>query len=185
MSIAHVRDHCDLYRIDPHRIFVMGFSAGGHLAGSSGTLWEHEALLPYAKGNAMDRFRPDGMVLCYPVISGGQYAHRGSFDRLMGHQDATAEELAALSLELHVTDRTPPTFLWHTSTDTAVPVENSLMFASALREKRVPFELHVFPKGRHGMSLANAETSMGRPEMEDEAVAAWVALALRFLRTLE
>ena len=73
----------------------------------------------------------------------------------------------------------------HSAADQAVPVENSLLFASALSRAKVPFELHVFPKGRHGMSLANAETSMGRPEMEDEAVAAWVALALRFLRTLE
>ena len=183
LAVAHVRENAEAYRVDPHRIFVLGFSAGGHLAASAGTLWRHEALAPYTDGDP-DRFRPDGMVLCYPVISGGRFAHRGSFDRLMGYKGATEEELATLSLELHVSDRTPPTFLWHTSNDGSVPVENSLMFAAALREKRVPFELHVFPDGKHGLSLATAETAAGDPDKIKDDAAAWVDLAVRFMRNV-
>ena len=99
----------------------------------------------------------DALVLCYPVISGGAHRHQGSFDNLIG-PDATEEARAEMSLELQVTAETPPTFLWHTVEDAAVPVENSLLFAQALRRHNISFELRIYPQGRHGL----AEEDFGR-----------------------
>lgn len=136
---------------DPARIGIIGSSAGGHLAST--------LLIRNDGGNpgALDLIeressRPDLGVLCYPVITSGEHAHRGSFKNLLG-DNPSPELLQQLSTELHVTKETPPTFLWHTVEDAAVPVENSLLFASALAKAGVPFELHVYEKGTHGMGL--------------------------------
>lgn len=136
---------------DPTRIGLIGSSAGGHLAST---------LLVYDDGGQPDSSdpieressRPDLGVLCYPVISSGEHAHQGSFNNLLG-ENPPAELLEKLSTELHVTKETPPTFLWHTTADQTVPVENSLLFASALAQADVPFELHIYEKGGHGMGL--------------------------------
>jgi len=136
---------------DPARIGIIGSSAGGHLA--STLLVQHDGGKPDA-ADPIEResSRPDVGVLCYPVITSGEHAHRGSFNKLLGENPPT-ELLQQLSTELHVTGETPPTFLWHTTGDQAVPVENSLLFASALAKAGVPFELHVYEKGGHGMGL--------------------------------
>lgn len=136
---------------DPARIGIIGSSAGGHL--TSTLLVGHDAGQPDAVDPIeRESSRPDLGVLCYPVISSGEYAHRGSFNNLLG-ANPPAELLQQLSSELHVTKETPPTFLWHTFGDQAVPVQNSLLFASALAKAGVPFELHVYEKGGHGMGL--------------------------------
>lgn len=123
------------------RIGVMGFSAGGHLAASAGTMWDHESC------------RPDAMILCYPVITFGKMGHLGSRLNLLGESAQTA--LASdLSIENRVDRRTPPTYLWHTADDDVVPVENSLLMASALSAKQVPFACHIYPRGIHGLGLA-------------------------------
>lgn len=136
---------------DPARIGLIGSSAGGHLA--STLLVYHDAGQPDA-ADPIEResSRPDLGVLCYPVITSGPHAHRGSFNNLLG-ENPSAELLQELSTELHVTKDTPPTFLWHTVGDQAVPAENSLLFASALAKADVPFELHIYEKGGHGMGL--------------------------------
>ena len=100
--------------------------------------------------------RPDAVILSYPVITSGEKAHRGSFDLLLG-QDAKQEQLEWASLENHVTENTPPAFLWQTWNDETVPVDNSILFAQACREKGVPCEIHLFMEGRHGLSLANED----------------------------
>ena len=126
--------------------------------------------------------RPDAMVLCYPVITGGPYAHRGSFDALTGTEDQTLH--TQYSLETLVTPQTPPAFLWHTWEDGLVPVQNSLLFASALAENGVLAEVHLWPRGGHGLSLANDQTS--GPEASSylivPEVQPWIDLACRFLR---
>jgi acetyl esterase/lipase len=137
--------------LDPGRVGVMGSSAGGHLAA---TLITHfDAGRPDASDPVeRESSRPDLAVLCYPVITFGEFAHAGSRRQLLG--DAPSRELIeALSAELHVTKNTPPCFLWHTVEDKSVPVENSLLFASALRRAGVPFSLHVYEKGVHGAGL--------------------------------
>ncbi|UKS24689.1 alpha/beta hydrolase [Paenibacillus sp. HWE-109] len=156
-AIRTVRHHAGEWGIDPNRIGILGFSAGGHLASSAGT--------HYDAGNEMsedpiDRHssRPDAMVLCYPVITfDGEFAHVGSMHNLLG-QTPDPELVTLLSNDQQITKDTPPTFLWHTADDAAVPVENSLLFAAALSRNKVPFDLHVYESGRHGIGLAEDHT---------------------------
>ncbi|MEW9699740.1 alpha/beta hydrolase [Paenibacillus sp. SI8] len=151
-AIRTVRHYADEWRIDPNRIGILGFSAGGHLASSAGTLYDagdaHAA-------DPIDRqsSRPDAMILCYPVITFGEFAHEGSKLNLLGETPDDAL-MTLMSTEKQVTADTPPTFLWHTAEDASVPVENSLLFTAALSRNRVPFDLHVFESGRHGIGLA-------------------------------
>lgn len=171
--VALARDNAGDWRVDPAKVYVMGFSAGGHLAGSLGTLWNKGAI---DIGREPADYRPDGMVLCYPVISSGECRHAGSFQNLCGEDEALRR---AMSLETRVDAETPRCFLWHTQEDDGVPVENSLLMAGALRKHGVPFELHVYEKGRHGLSLNNAE--IGDPAVPN--VAGWIGLAGEWIRS--
>ncbi len=149
-AVAWVRAHAAETHTDPNRIAVMGFSAGGHCAGSLGVWWP-KAELWAEMGLTPEQVKPNAMVLCYPVISGGPEAHRGSFECLTGSKDMSLH--TQYSLDTSVTEQTPPTFLWHTWTDTCVPVENTLLMAAALRAHNVPAAVHIFPQGEHGASL--------------------------------
>lgn len=137
--------------LDPARIGIIGSSAGGHLAS---TLLTHFDLGQPDASDPVEResSRPDIGILCYPVISGVTFPHQGSFDNLLGEK-YSHELVRELSNELHVTAQTPPTFIWHTAGDPVVPVENVFLFASALRKAGVPFDLHIYEKGRHGLGL--------------------------------
>ncbi|MBP3637690.1 MAG: alpha/beta hydrolase [Clostridia bacterium] len=181
-AVAWVRQHTAETHTGPDQIAVMGFSAGGHCAGSLGVWWP-KAELWQPLGLTPEDVRPNAMVLCYPVISGGEFAHRGSFESLSGTADLAAH--TAYSLEESVTEQTPPTFLWHTWEDGAVPVQNTLMMASALRAHNVPAEVHIFPKGGHGIALANdLTTSVAYPEQNVPECVIWPELAGRFLKQL-
>ena len=149
--IAHIRENAAQYHVRPDAIAVCGFSAGGHLSASSGILW-NEPVIAETLGIENRMARPDAMILSYPVITSGEHAHRGSFECLLGERANDAAWLERLSLERRVDGTTPPTFLWHTFADELVPVENALLLASALRRADVPFELHIFPEGIHGLS---------------------------------
>ena len=122
------------------------------------------------------------MILSYPVISAGKMAHRESFYELCGKTNPTEAELNAFSLEKHVSADTVPAFIWHTFTDQTVPVQNSLLLAEAMTEADVPFELHVFPQGRHGLSLCNELTAVGKPQNIEPHTAQWLGLALRWAK---
>jgi acetyl esterase/lipase len=152
-AVRIVRARAEEWKIDPKRVGIMGSSAGGHLAA---TLMTHFDL---GNSNAEDVIerqssRPDIGVLCYPVITMGLYAHRGSKIALLG-TNATPELVQLLSAELQVTHATPPCFLFTTYEDRTVPMENTLMFAAALRKNDVPFALNVYQKGGHGLGLAD------------------------------
>lgn len=181
-AVAWARAHAGETHTAPQRIAVMGFSAGGHAAGSLGVWWPR-AELWQPLGLTPEQVKPNAMVLCYPVISGGPFAHRGSFENLSGASDPAAH--TAYSLEEAVSPDTPPTFLWHTWTDGAVPVENTLMFATALRRHGVRGEVHIFPWGGHGLALGNEiTTSTQYPEQNVPECTIWPELAARFLNRM-
>lgn len=152
-AIRYVRAHAGDYKVAPDRIGIMGFSAGGHLASTTGT---HFDAGDASSADPTDRVgsRPDFMVLAYPVISfTAEYSHKGSARNLLGEKPDPAL-LENLSNEKQVTAQTPPTFLFHTDADTGVPAENSVAFYLALRKAKVPAELHIYEKGPHGVGLA-------------------------------
>jgi acetyl esterase/lipase len=152
-AVRWVRSRASEWGVASHRIGIMGSSAGGHLA--STLLTHHDAGNAGAE-DSVDRIssRPDFGILCYAVITMGEFTHQGSRRNLLG-DPADPALVALLSNETQVRSDTPPTFVWHTVEDTAVPVENSLQFAAALRRAGVPFALHVYERGRHGIGLAN------------------------------
>lgn len=151
-ALRWMRANGKAWNIDPTKVGILGFSAGGHLASTTLTHWDR------GKPDATDPIdrescRPDAVVLCYPVISFLQFTHGGSMRNLLG--PTPSDELRReLSAETQITAETPPVYLWHTADDGGVPVENSLLLAMALRAKRIPFELYVPPKGAHGLGLA-------------------------------
>jgi len=151
-AVRLLRSEAGTWGIDPQRIGVLGFSAGGHLASTAGTLFDAPEGRTGAKLDAVSA-RPDFLVLVYPVITlSGPPAHAGSREALLGKSPAP-ELVEALSTHSRVTDRTPPAFLVHGGTDTAVPADNSLLFYGALRRAGVPAEMHLYREGPHGIGL--------------------------------
>jgi acetyl esterase/lipase len=149
--------------LDPARVGIIGSSAGGHLA--STLLTHFDGGQPAATDPIEhESSRPDLGILCYPVITMGEFTHEGSKNNLLG-PSPTPELVQNLSNELQVTPQTPPCFLWHTAADQAVPVENSLLFAEALRRNHVPFSLHIYEKGGHGQGLKK-----GAPPWADQCL---------------
>lgn len=172
-AIIRIREHAVDWMCDPNSIAIVGFSAGGHLAASLATMHDHPRLLAtFDTKGGMNR--PDAAVLCYPVISTKSgVCHQESSDWVSGKDE---EDRKLFSLEDRVTETTVPCFIWHTVTDGSVPVENSMLFASALRAKNIPFSLHLFSEGAHGLSMSNHE--VGTPNKECQA---WVGLCSSWL----
>ena len=172
------RAHAEQYGISPQRIAVGGFSAGAHLAGLHAAVWNRASWYP--QGTDLALHQPNAAVLCYPVVSAGEYAHRGSFEQLAGDD---MEKQQAFSLENLVSPDMPRTFLWHTLTDETVPVENSLLLEKSLRRAGVSHELHLFPHGVHGLALADMETSdIEKGRLPDRHIARWQALCAEWLK---
>lgn len=186
-SVAYVRSHAKEYFVDPEKIVIAGFSAGGHLCACLGNLWDEPLLetvlgKEYPTEGAKKMWKPDGMILSYPVITMGEFTHEESRELLLG-KGFTEKQVEETSMEKRVSEKTVPAFLWHTQEDPSVPVENSLQFAVALRKYRVPFELHVFEKGDHGLSLCDDTVKNGMMEFPD-GNSLWVDLALKWLKRL-
>ncbi len=169
-AIRFVRAHATDLGVDSTRIGVLGFSAGGHLTSTAVTYFDAGN---NASTDAVERAsaRPDLGVLIYPVISMGPLGHAGSRENLLG-KNATPTQIEALSSEKNVSLQTPPCFLFHGADDTVVPIQNSLMFGTALAEHKIPFELHVPQHGQHGFGLG----TVGSPQDWRQLCSTWLKL---------
>lgn len=174
MAMKHIRDNSQEYHINPDEVFVVGFSAGGHLAGSLGTMWHKKEIydaidMPYGYN------KPNGMMLIYPVIN--RENHYLSLENLlMG--DVTEEKLSECEIDKAVSENTVPAFIMHTVTDQIVDIRGALDMANALTEHGISYEMHIYPEGPHGMALANEITDCGNERWNDPAIAKWVEHAV-------
>lgn len=177
-----IRENAEKWKVDAEQIFVQGCSAGGHLAGCLGTMWQ-EPFMGKKLGADPEMLRPAGLLLCYAVITSREgIAHEGSFRALLG--GSYPEKKESLSLENAVTEYMPPSFLWHTFADATVPVENSLLMAQALHRSGVRTELHIFQEGAHGLGAAD-ELSR-RPDGSGVCAECqcWTELAFRWMENI-
>lgn len=177
-SVRLLRENADKWLIRQGQVIVLGFSAGGHLAGSLGVLYNRPEIYE-ALGVLPEEIRPDGMILCYPVITSGEWAHEGSFRNLLGQRYEELKE--TVSLELQVSPDTPPAFLWHSFEDEAVPMENSMLFVSAMKRAGVPVEFHLYSEGCHGIGLADRLTANPDGHAIVPACDTWSSLAEKWL----
>lgn len=173
-----IYENADSWHCDTSKIAIMGFSAGGHLAAHYSTCYD----IPEVREVFPDSKPVQASLLCYPVISADPaIAHLGSFRNLLGVNVLTKEQEEAFSCDRRVTEKTPPAFLWHTAGDNAVPVANSLVYARALADYKIPCGLHIYPHGWHGLATADGETNDDLPN--DVSVAAdWLEQARKWLQ---
>lgn len=185
-AVKYVRDNCEKYQVDKDKIFVLGFSAGGHLAASLSNFYDKDVLTK-PLGVKPDDIKPNGCLLCYPVLtSDKEFTHETSILNLLGDDKSNEEALnmrELMSLENRVSKATPPTFLWHTADDSAVPVENSLFYMKSLSKYKIPFEAHIYEWGNHGLSLCNYQTSTGEFQIVP-VNEKWVQLAIDWINRL-
>lgn len=184
LALAYIRRHAEEWNINPDEVYVTGSSAGGHLAGSIGTFWNRD----WAAFDGMEKGenKPTAVVLSYPATSMLEYGHDACRHYVCGEADKDKEEVRrAYSLECQVTEDTVPHFIWQTATDDCVDVQNSIILASALAKAKVPVELHIFPKGPHGMSVCTKEIESGNPATVNPHVGHWVKLSVEFMEQIK
>ena len=178
-AIAYLRRNANKYNVDVDKIIVMGFSAGGHLAATVSAFWQKEEYAKQIQATTKE-LKVNGAILCYPVISMKTYCHCETRFH-MTHDEQ--ELMNLLSIEDQVTENFPKTFIWHTRFDSTVPVENTLFLVQSLTTHKIPYELHIFPNGVHGISLANFIT---KPVNYDACVVKeteiWMSLCKKFLK---
>ena len=184
LAMQYIREHAEEFCIDANRVFAVGFSAGGHLCASLGTLWNSPELREAMPEMKEGINRPTGTILSYAVLSASIRTHYGSFYNILGTKTPTEEELARYSLELRVDENTSPAFIWHTADDPVVPIANAIVMQKALAEKGIPFAVRIYPHGPHGLALANELTARGDARFIDSEAAKWVEEADAWMQTV-
>lgn len=179
MAMRYIRENADLFEVDPHMVAAMGFSAGGHLCGTLGMMYDCQELQDLG---SPAQIRPDALALCYPVAVSWGRTHEESFENISRGDPGLR---ARLSLERLVRPDMPPVFLWHTRDDPSVPCRNSLVLATALEEAEVSFAMHIYRHGRHGLSTADEMVYPvhGVPEASWD-VPGWLDAEIRFFREI-
>ena len=177
-AVAYVRKNAERYNLDPKKICVCGFSAGGHLAACCAAFHHHQEYANQLKVTIKDT-EVNGLILAYPVISMQENSHEVTCYNIT-HGDKKLMEL--LSIEKQVTDKFPKTFIWHTKEDETVSCQNSIDLCKALEEKHIFYEFHLFEKGMHGLSLANEITAYYVPKQIVKEVQQWVPMCLNFVK---
>ncbi len=183
-AILEIRRNAEKYCVDAKKVYAVGFSAGGHLAGSLGILHDREEVLSALNIKAGEN-RPDAVVLSYPVVTAYMPTHIGSFENLLlkPFDTLTEEDKKLTSLELNVTKDSSPAFIWHTATDACVPVKGTLDLAKAYVEAGVTFSLRIYPYGIHGLALANHLTDTSG-EATEPIAEEWLEKSIEFLNSL-
>ena len=178
MAVIYIRQNAAKYNVDVNHVAAIGFSAGGHLAAMLSNIYDEKEIRGVL-GDKVNLAKLDAVLLCYPVITMGQSTHQGTRDIITGGNKELAERL---SMEKRVTKNSAPAFLWHVFEDDCVDVSNSLMLAQAYRKEGVPFSLHVFEKGWHGVSVCSDETENNHDVVERlTPVAKWYDLSVDWL----
>ncbi len=177
-AMAHIRDNAARYGINPERVFVIGFSAGGHLAASLGTMWDTDyANVCPEKPKGYNK--PTGMMLMYPVTSGVKaYSHFDSLKNLLGEGFNDKDMVEFCSIENRVSRESSPAFIMHTSNDQLVNVRNSIVIGEKFAQLEIPFEMHIYYDAPHGVALANKITKGGWERQENRAIEKWVEAAV-------
>lgn len=184
-AMVYIRACAEELSVDPARVYAVGFSAGGHLAGCLATMHDlpeiADELELYREEN-----RPTAVILAYPVVSAMLPTHQASFVNLLGmpYEEMSVEARRYVSLETQVGPRTSPMFLWHTAEDTVVPPYGTLRLCETLLEQRIPVMMHLYPNGPHGMALANGVTRFGNPAYVDPLCERWIDDALAWFDRL-
>lgn len=179
VALNVIRKNAKKWNLDENAIYTMGFSAGGHLCATLGTAYKEEEVLKLL-GYTYDDVKVNGMILCYPVLTLKEFTHEGSKLNLIGDDQELSEHL---SIENRVNSKTPRTFIWYTYNDDVVPMENALIMANALRVNKIPFELHIYEEGPHGLSVSD-ETSAhdGDDYYINKDVSSWVNLCANWIK---
>ena len=171
-AIKYIKDNAEALGIDSKEVFVVGFSAGGHLAGCTGIMWKQEEVYE-AIEMSYGYNKPKGVMLIYPVVNG----HKGSFNNLLGTEEHTEDMRNKVFLDRRVDKDSVPAFITHTSNDQIVDVRDSLSLATAYKEAGLQFEMHIFPDAPHGSALGNKITANGKDKFNNAAIAEWVRMA--------
>lgn len=179
LAMKFIKDNADEFHIDKNEVSVIGFSAGGHMACMLGTMW-HTDYVYNCINMEYGYNKPKAMVLAYPVILSGKYAHKGTIETILKDKLGDPEYMDLVSLDKQVSEKTVPAYIWHTFTDTTVPVVNSIKFAESLSYYSIPYELHIFPSGGHGMSVCKESV-----RAENEYNGSWVKESIHFMKGLK
>lgn len=178
-AMKYIKDNAKRYNIDSSKVFTVGFSAGGHLAASLGTMWDRKEIYEEIS-MPLGYNKPAGMMLVYPVMSSGNISHFDSFKNLLCTEEPTATMLSEVSIENHINKNSSPAYIVHTSNDSTVDVRNSLTLANELATQGIKFEMHIYPDGPHGIALANKITKCDNDKWCDSSTAEWVKNAVNW-----
>ena len=185
LAMQYIREHAEEFCIDPDRVFAVGFSAGGHLCASLGSLWNAPELRAALPDMPEGINRPTGTILCYAVLSAHEVnTHNGTLHTAMGTQTPTQEQREIFSIDRRISADTVPAFFMHTVADQAVPVQNALVTMKAMADHGISFDARIYPRGPHGMALADRQTSFGNPPFEDGEIVRWVDDAVAWMKTV-